>query len=70
MEMDILRNKGRLTRLLILLELVTERPADQRSVAEPIGITPQAVSEYVHRMAGEGLVKVTPQGPRATMEGW
>lgn len=64
-----LRKKGRFTRLLLLLEIVTEAPSDQKTLAGPIGITPQAVSEYLNKMKEEGLVTTGPEGPRATVKG-
>jgi putative transcriptional regulator len=67
--LELFRNKGKITRLLLLLEIVTDRPGDQRSLAEPVGITPQAVSDYISRMREEGLVAVGPEGPRATVKG-
>lgn len=67
--LEFFRNKGKMTRLLLLLEIVTDRPGDQRSLAEPVGITPQAVSDYISKMKEEGLVSVGPEGPRATVEG-
>ena len=67
--MDILKNKGRTTRLLLLLEMVTNLPRDQRSLAESVGITPQAVSEYMSRMKMEGLAETLKEGPRATVRG-
>lgn len=66
---DLLRMKGRMTRMLLLLEMITGSPKDQRSLAETIGITPQAVSDYMSRMAEEGLVKQGNDGPRPTMKG-
>ena len=66
---EMLRKKGRMTRLLLLLEMITGTPKDQRTLAESIGITPQAVSDYMSKMADEGLVKQGSEGPRPTMEG-
>lgn len=67
--MDLMRNKGRMTRLLILLRVVLDAPKDQKDLAGPVGMTPQAVSLYLKRMAREGLIIRDPKGPRATVEG-
>ncbi len=64
-----MRKKGRLTRMLLLLQMVTDSPKDQRSLADPIGITPQAVSDYMYKMKEESLVTTGPEGPRATVKG-
>ncbi len=65
----ILRDKRRTTELLILLELASRRPSRLRDVAGSLGITVQAVSEYLLRMAESGLVRRVPGGIRATHEG-
>lgn len=70
MEMlGVLKNKGMMTRLLLLLEIVTGAPGDQRSLAEPVDITPQAVSDYLSKMRDEGLVTTGLEGPKATVKG-
>ena len=67
--MDVLRSKGRLTRLLILLELVNNRHTNLKGIAKNLDITPQAVSEYLRQMGTEGLTAVTEGHYRATKEG-
>ncbi|MGA1793702.1 MAG: ArsR family transcriptional regulator [Thermoplasmatota archaeon] len=67
--MDMIRSKGKLTRLLILRELVIEEPKDQKSIAGSLEITPQAVSEYLKKMAREGLVDLSFKPPRPTVKG-
>ncbi|MGA1872548.1 MAG: ArsR family transcriptional regulator [Thermoplasmatota archaeon] len=67
--MEIIRNKGNLTRLLILRELVIDTPKDQRSIADSLDITPQAISDYLRKMADEGLVDLSFKPPHATIEG-
>lgn len=67
--MELIRKKSKLTRMLILRELVIAGPKDQRSIAKSIGITPQAVSEYLKKMDDEGLVDIRSRPPRATIKG-
>ncbi len=67
--MELLRSKGRSSRVLMLLELVLRKPRDQRSLSVPLKMTPQAVSDYLKHMRDEGLVQITEGGPRATMKG-
>lgn len=67
--MDLLRNKSNLTRLQIILEIILDRPGDQRTISAAVGITPQAVSEYLRKMEGEGLVDLSERAPRATVKG-
>ena len=67
--MDILRSKGRLTRLLILLELVNNKHTNLKGIAKNLDITPQAVSEYLRQMGTEGLTAVSEGHYRATKEG-
>jgi putative transcriptional regulator len=67
--MEPMKKKSDLTKLLILRELVIEEPKDQKSISESIGITPQAISEYLKKMEEEGLVDLSSRSPRATIEG-
>ncbi len=60
----ILRDKSKITKVLILLELLKGRKK-LREIANEIDITVQGVSEYIRAMEKEGLVKegsVTLQG--------
>ncbi len=66
---DLVRNKGRITKTLMLLEMATGSPKDQRSLADPVGVTPQAISDYLSKMKKEGLVTIGDDGPRPTMKG-
>lgn len=66
---DLIRNKGRITRTLLLMEMATGSPKDQRSLADPVGVTPQAISDYLSKMKKEGLVTIGPDGPRPTIKG-
>ena len=52
----ILRDKGKITKMLILLELLRGRKK-LREIAENIDITVQGVSEYMKIIEKEGLVK-------------
>ncbi|MGA1849167.1 MAG: hypothetical protein ACMUHB_07490 [Thermoplasmatota archaeon] len=67
--MELVRSKSRMTRLLILLEIVLKKPGDQRSISGSLEITPQAVSEYLRTMQDEGLVDLSGKAPAATVEG-
>ncbi len=52
----ILRDKSKITKVLILLELLKGRKK-LREIAKEIDITVQGVSEYIRTMEREGLVK-------------
>jgi len=69
MIMNPLRSKGKLTRLLILLEVVNARHPNLRGIAENLEITTQAVSEYYRQMAKDGLMDHVDGYYRATKEG-
>ena len=68
---EILRNKNLATKFQILVEVASGGPnIQQRDVAKKLGVTPQAVSDYVKQLSGEGLLtsdgrskyKVTNEG--------
>jgi putative transcriptional regulator len=72
-----LRDRTRLTRLLILRELVTRPEAPLRELAATLEVTPQAVSTHVKKLMTGGLLVeqdghrvVTPDGMQALMEGF
>jgi putative transcriptional regulator len=67
--MEPMKKKSDLTKLLILREIVIEQPKDQRSIARNIGITPQAVSDYLKTMEEENLVNLSGKSPAATVDG-
>lgn len=67
--MELLRSKGRTTKMLILLRAVLDAPRDQKALSSSLGITPQATSLYLRMMEGEGLIERTEKGPRATVKG-
>lgn len=54
---EILQNKFSATRFEILVEIAASGPnVQQRHIASRLGITPQAISEYIQKMIEEGLV--------------
>jgi putative transcriptional regulator len=59
----ILRSKREATRFQCLVEIAEHQPAvRQLEVAETLGITPQAVSEYIRELAEDGLVASQGRG--------
>ncbi len=53
----ILRSKKEITKLQILVEIAAHQPdVMQKEIADKIGITPQAVSEYIKELVSEGLL--------------
>ncbi|MFO8133103.1 MAG: hypothetical protein R6U10_04120 [Thermoplasmatota archaeon] len=67
--MDILREKALSTRVLILLEIATGRHSRLASIADQIGITRQAVSDYTKKMRDDDLVRVVDGEYKATVQG-
>ena len=54
---EILRNKNLTTRFQILVEIANSGPnVQQRDIAERMGVTPQAVSDYITRLIKEGML--------------
>jgi putative transcriptional regulator len=54
---EILQNKNSATRFEILVQIAASGPnVQQRHIAGKLGITPQAVSDYMHRLIEEDLV--------------
>lgn len=68
---DVLENKRTATRFRILTEIAERQPAvSQGEIAASVGVTSQAVSEYIRELSGENLV--TKEGRsryRVTTEG-
>jgi putative transcriptional regulator len=71
MMIEVLRNKNLTTRFQILVEIANAGPSvQQREIAQNLNITPQAVSDYIAQLSGEGLLvaegrsryRVTNQG--------
>ncbi len=68
---DLLHSKKESTKFQILVEITAHQPnVRQREIAEKVGITPQAVSEYIKELTDSGLIfsdgrvryKVTKKG--------
>ena len=59
----ILRSKRESTRFQILVEIAEHQPSiRQQEIAEKLGVTPQAISEYIREMVDEGLVTAHGRG--------
>jgi putative transcriptional regulator len=74
----VLERKGEITRFQILVETAASQPQIKQSeIAASLGITPQAVSEYIKNLIEDGLItssgrgqyKVTPLGVEAIISG-
>ncbi len=53
----ILRSKKEITKFQILVEIAAHQPdVMQKEIADNIGITPQAVSEYIKELVSDGLL--------------
>lgn len=70
-DLDVLRNKRNATRYQILVEIAERQPAvSQQEIADSIGITAQAVSDYLQDLVannhvekqGRGRYEVTKEG--------
>ncbi|MFC6732155.1 MULTISPECIES: MarR family transcriptional regulator [unclassified Haladaptatus] len=68
---DVLENKRAATRFRILVEIADRQPAvSQGEIAEAVGVTSQAVSEYIRDLVAEGLVRKEGRSRyRVTKEG-
>ena len=64
-----LRDLRRNTELLILAELLLSPSAKQKDIAEDLGITVQAVSQYLSSMRMEGLIRERSGGTMPTRKG-
>ena len=54
---SVLKNKNAATRLQIMVEIASSGPSiHQRTIAESIGVTPQAISDYVLQLISEGMI--------------
>jgi putative transcriptional regulator len=59
----ILRSKREATRFQILVEIAEHQPAvRQQEIADKLGITPQAVSEYIRELVEDGMVSSRGRG--------
>lgn len=68
---EILQNKNSATRFQILVEIASSGPdIQQKSIASRLGVTPQAISDYIHQLLTDELItssgrsryKVTTKG--------
>ncbi|MFB6075332.1 MAG: MarR family transcriptional regulator [Haloarculaceae archaeon] len=68
---DVLENKRAATRFRILVEIAERQPAvSQGEIAEAVGVTSQAVSEYTRELVEDGLVEKEGRSRyRVTKEG-
>ncbi len=59
----LLRSKREITRFQILVEVAEHQPAiRQQEIAAKMGVTPQAVSEYIRELADDGYVSAYGRG--------
>ncbi|MEJ2740100.1 MAG: winged helix-turn-helix transcriptional regulator [Dehalococcoidia bacterium] len=57
---EILQNKNSATRFQILVEIAASgTDVQQKRIAQKLGITPQAVSDYMHQMVSDELLETT-----------
>src|SRR6056297_2998248 len=68
---DVLDNKRVATRLRILVEIAERQPAvSQSEIADEVGVTSQAVSEYIRELVDDGYVEKEARSRyRVTKEG-
>ena len=68
---DVLANKRAATRFRVLVEIAERQPAvSQGEIAEAVGVTSQAVSEYIRDLVADGLVEKQGRSRyRVTTEG-
>jgi len=60
---SILRSKREVSRLQILVEIAEHQPAvRQQEIAEKLGVTPQAISEYIRELVEERKVSASGRG--------
>jgi putative transcriptional regulator len=60
---SILRSKREVSRLQILVEIAEHQPAvRQQEIATKLGVTPQAISEYIRELVDEGMVFASGRG--------
>lgn len=63
LHMPILRSKRDVSRFQILVEITEHQPAvRQQEIADKLGVTPQAVSEYIRELVDEGMVSANRRG--------
>ncbi len=60
---SILRSKREVSRLQILVEIAEHQPAVRhQEIAVKLGVTPQAISEYIRELVDEGMVSASGRG--------
>ncbi|MDD2471066.1 MAG: winged helix-turn-helix transcriptional regulator [Methanocorpusculum sp.] len=60
---NILRSKRETTRFQVLVEVAEHQPSiRQQEIAEKLGVTPQAISEYVRDLADEDYISAEGRG--------
>ena len=67
--MKLLRDKSLSTQILILYELYTNNYSKLSPIAEKIGVTQQAISEYTKKMKKQGLIQKVDNEYKPTMKG-
>ncbi|MCD1294717.1 Crp/Fnr family transcriptional regulator [Methanocella sp. CWC-04] len=61
--MSVLEKKREVTKFMILVEVAASQPQlKQSDIAEKLGITPQAISEYVKKLVSEGMITSEGRG--------
>ncbi len=74
---DILDNKSGITKFKILIEVACHQPnVRQKEIADKIGVTPQAVSEYMKELMKENMIvssgrmryRITDTGMRSVLQ--
>lgn len=61
--MTVLERKREVTRFQILVEVAASQPQIKQSqIADKLGITPQAVSEYIKDLGAEGMIRSGGRG--------
>ncbi|MCP1662219.1 MAG: winged helix-turn-helix transcriptional regulator [Methanocalculus sp. MSAO_Arc1] len=59
----LLRSKRETTRFQVLVEIAEHQPSiRQQEIAEKLGVTPQAISEYIRDLADDGLIVAEGRG--------
>jgi putative transcriptional regulator len=54
---ELLSNKNLTSRFQILVEIASSQPTvQQKEIAQNLGITPQAVSDYIQKLTADGMV--------------
>jgi putative transcriptional regulator len=60
---NILRSKRETTRFQVLVEVAEHQPSiRQQEIADKLGVTPQAISEYVRVLAEDGYISAEGRG--------